>query len=163
MKTLLLMRHGKSSWKDGKHGEDKLRPLNKKGEKDAHKMVELLAEKKLFPQVILTSTALRARQTANVFLVHCYGEINFIALDDLFMAEPPALREVLRSVPDRAEKVMIIGHNPGLETLLQVLTGAVESLSPGSIAYLELPIDHWSELDAGIQVEKWEKWKPKDA
>lgn len=163
MKILLLMRHGKSSWKDSKHGEDKRRPLNKKGEKDAQKMMELVKEKDLFPQVILTSTALRARNTANIFLDHCDGEIHFIALDNLYMAEPPVIREVLRSVPDQMERVLVIGHNPGMECLLQELTGAVESLSPGSMAYLELPVEHWSALSSETQIEKWEKWRPKDA
>lgn len=164
MKTLLLMRHGKSSWKETKHqDDDKLRPLTKKGEKDAHKMCELLEEKELYPQVILTSTARRARATADVFLDHCCGEIIFIALDDLYMAEPPAIQESLKTIPDRAERAMVIGHNPGLECFLQVLTGAVESLPTASVAYLELPIDSWSELAVGIIAEKWEKWKPKDA
>ena len=164
MKTLLLMRHGKSSWKDTKHqDDDKLRPLTKKGEKDAHKMCELLEEKDLFPQVILTSTARRSRATANIFLDHCCGEITFIALDDLYMAEPPAIREALITVPDRADRAMVIGHNPGLECLLQFLTGAVESLPTANVAYLELSIDRWSELAIGTIAEKWEKWKPKDA
>ena len=163
MKTLLLMRHGKSSWKDTKKDEDKHRPLTKKGEKDAHKMSELLEEKGIFPQVILTSTAMRTRETANVFLARCHGEITFIALDALYMAEPPAIIDALKTVPDQAEKVMLIGHNPGLETLLQVLTGEVESLPTASAAYLELPIDSWSGISLDTQVEKWEKWKPKDA
>jgi phosphohistidine phosphatase len=164
MKTLLLMRHGKSSWRETKHqDDDKLRPLTKKGEKDAHKMCELLEENNLFPQVILTSTACRARATANVFLDHCRGEIIFIALDDLYMAEPPAILEALNVIPDRAERAMVIGHNPGLECLLQFLTGAVESLPTASVAYLELPTDSWSDLSIGTIVEKWEKWKPKDA
>jgi len=58
VKILLLMRHAKSSWKNDKL-PDKERPLNRRGEKDALKMSELLCEKELYPQYILTSTALR--------------------------------------------------------------------------------------------------------
>ncbi len=163
MKTLLLMRHGKSSWKDVKKDEDKLRPLTKKGEKDVGKMSELLEEKEILPQIILTSTAKRARETANIFLDQCCGEITYIALDTLYLAEPPAIIEALKTMPDQADRVIVIGHNPGLEGLLQHLTGAVESLPTSSIAYLELPIERWSELSLDAQVEKWDKWKPKDA
>lgn len=163
MKTLLLMRHGKASWKDTKKDEDKIRPLTKKGEKDAYKMGDLLEENDILPQVILTSTALRTRETAAVFLDRCCGEVTFIALDALYMAEPQGIIEVLKTMSDQADKVMVIGHNPGLEGVLQHLTGEVESLPTASVAYLELPIESWSAVTLDTQVEKWEKWKPKDA
>jgi phosphohistidine phosphatase len=163
MKTLLLMRHGKSSWKDVKKNEDKLRPLTKKGEKDAKTMVTLLEEKEFLPQLIFTSTAKRARDTANIFLAQCCGEITLTALDSLYMAEPQNVLDVLNRVDERVEKVMVIGRNPGLESLLQHLTGEVESLSTANIVYLQLPVNHWSELSLDTLVEKWEKWKPKDS
>jgi phosphohistidine phosphatase len=163
MKTLLLMRHGKASWKDVKKGDDKLRPLTKKGEKDAQKMSDLLDEKEILPQVILTSTAKRARETANVFLAQCCGEIAFVVKEALYLAEPQAVIEVLKTFQDRADRVMVIGHNPGLESLLQQFTGNVESLSTASIAYLELPIGSWADISLDTQAEKWETWKPKDA
>jgi phosphohistidine phosphatase len=162
MKTLLLMRHGKSSWKDAKKEEDKIRPLTKKGEKDVRKMNELLDEKDILPQVILTSTAWRSRETANIFLNQCCEEVTYIALDALYMAEPVNIVEVLKKVDNRADRVIVVGHNPGLEGLLQHLTGQVESLSTASIAYLELPIAHWSEISLETRAEKWEKWKPKE-
>lgn len=163
MKALLLMRHGKSSWKDVKKDEDKLRPLTKKGEKDVEKMSELLEEKDILPQIILTSTAKRARETANVFLDQCCEEITYIALDALYLAEPPTVINALKTTPDQAERVIVIGHNPGLEGLLQHLTGEVESLPTSSIAYLELPIEHWSDLSMETHAGKWEKWKPKES
>jgi phosphohistidine phosphatase len=162
MKTLLLMRHGKSSWKNTKDG-DKERPLTKKGEKDAHKMAEFLKEKDLLPQVILTSTAVRARTTARVILDKCAGEISFTALDSLYMAEPPVLVEALKTVSDAADRVLLVGHNPGLEGLALQLSGKVEGLSTATVTCLELPIASWSELTLETHAEKWEKWKPKDA
>lgn len=162
MKLLLLMRHAKSSWKNSKL-PDKERPLTRRGEKDVPKMVELLEEKNLLPQVILTSTALRCRMTAYAILNHCPGEITFKALDALYMAERAGIVDVLITVDDQADRVMVIGHNPGLEGLLQGLSGAVESLPTASIACIELPIQHWTELTRDTQAEKWEKWRPKDA
>jgi phosphohistidine phosphatase len=162
MKTLLLMRHAKSSWKNNKL-PDKERPLNKRGEKDAPKMSELLCEKELYPQAILTSTALRCRLNASAFLTECCQELNLQALEALYMAEPPAIIDALKNMADGFERVMVIGHNPGLETLLQQLTGEVESLPTASVAYLEIPVDHWNDITLDSTVKKWEKWKPKDA
>ncbi len=162
MKILLLMRHAKSSWKQKKL-DDKERPLNRKGEKDAPKMSELIQEKELFPQVILTSTALRCRLTAGALLERCCDELTVRALNGLYMAEPPAIVEAIQKADDPAQRLMIIGHNPGLESLLQTLTGEVESLPTASVAYLELPIDHWADLTLDTRAKTWDKWKPKDA
>jgi phosphohistidine phosphatase len=162
MKTLLLMRHGKSDWKDTKD-DDKMRPLTKKGGKDVRKMGEMLIEKGYLPQVVLTSTALRARQTAEFFLSQCCQEVTISARDVLYMAEPTAIVDAIKTVGDEVEKVMIIGHNPGLEGLFQQLSGKVESLSTANVAWLDLPIDHWADLTVDSQPEKWHKWKPKDA
>lgn len=162
MKTLLLMRHGKSDWKDAQD-DDKQRPLTKKGEKEAHKMGELIIEKGYLPQIILTSTAVRARTTALTFLKHCCEELTLKTLEALYLAEPLAIVEILKTVPDEANKVMVIGHNPGLEGLLQQLSGKVESLPTASAVGLELPIEHWADLSIETRAEKCHKWKPKDA
>ncbi len=162
MKTLLLMRHAKSSWKNSKL-PDKERPLNRRGEKDAPKMSELLQEKELFPQVILTSTALRCRETASVLLQNCCEELTLQAIEALYMAEPPAIIDALVHAPEQADRVMVIGHNPGLESLLQQLTGEVESLPTASVVYMELSIQRWADLTFDSKASAWEKWKPKDA
>lgn len=112
MKILLLVRHAKSSWKNEKL-PDKERPLNRRGEKDAVKMSELICEKDLYPQVILTSTALRSRLTAGVLLEQCCRELTLKAIDALYMAEPPAIVDVLKTIDDQVERVVVIGHNPG--------------------------------------------------
>jgi len=162
MKTILLMRHAKSSWKNQKL-PDKDRPLNKRGEKDALKMSELLLEKELYPQVILTSTALRSRLTASAILDQCCQEVTIRALDALYMAEPPAILDVIKTIDAQVDRVMVIGHNPGLESLLQRLTREVESLPTASIAFLEIPVDRWEDVSLDTTVEEWDKWKPKNA
>ncbi len=122
----------------------------------------MLQDKELCPQVILTSTALRCRLTASAILEECPGELTLKALEGLYMAEPPAILEALKQVDNQVDRVMVIGHNPGLESLLQMLTGEVESLPTASIAYLEVPIDRWGDISEEVPVKKWEKWKPKE-
>jgi phosphohistidine phosphatase len=161
MKTLLIMRHAKSSWKDTKL-KDRERPLNKRGKKNAKQMGDLLKEKELCPQLILGSPALRARQTAEAVAANCgyTGEISF--KDGLYMAEAEDVIKILRKLEDNLERVIVIGHNPGLESLLPLLSHQILSLPTGSIAYLSLPISTWKELDKDTDAELIELWKPKE-
>lgn len=161
MKTLLLMRHAKSSWKI-KDVTDQERPINKRGRKDAPRMGSLLLDRELIPQIIISSSALRARQTAELVAENAAyaGEIRYS--EKLYMAESDEYLQVLRQLPDDIERVLIIGHNPGLETLLQILSNQIESLSTAVIAHLYLPIESWMNLNSNTQGELIEIWRPKE-
>jgi len=161
MKTLLLMRHAKSSWK---HAElkDHERPLNKRGQQDAPVMGQLLVERELLPQEIISSSAARACQTAELLKESSgfNGKIEY--LDRLYMAEAEEYIDVLSQLSSDLERVMIIGHNPGLETLLQLLSGRIEALPTAVIAHLVLPISEWGELNGETEGELVEIWRPKE-
>ena len=160
MKTLILMRHAKSSWKD--HNlEDIDRPLKKRGKKDAQNIGKLIAEKELVPQIIYCSPAKRAQRTAEVILDELKQDIPLDTVDVLYMAEVPVFYQLIKSIPDELERVMIIGHNPGLESLVQLLSGQIESLSTGALANVSLPIKNWKELDAETKGELVDLFKPK--
>ncbi len=161
MKTLLLMRHGKSSWKDTGLSDHE-RPLNKRGQKDAPRMGMILHDRELLPQRILSSTALRARQTAEAITAVSDFQEEVTYLDQLYMAEADEYISVLRELPDSIERVMVIGHNPGLETLLQLLSGQIESLPTAVIAHLALPIRHWTELNTDTKGDLVDIWRPKE-
>jgi len=165
MKTLLLMRHAKSSWKDTKLS-DVERPLNKRGRQDAPLMGQLLIDRELVPQHILSSTAVRSQQTAEAVIEKITGSSDLNPqieyLDRLYMAEPPEYYEVLHKLHDGIERVMVIGHNPGLETLLQLLSNRIESLPTAVLAHLVLPIQSWSELTPDTTGELVDIWRPKE-
>lgn len=160
MRTLLIMRHGKSSWKDPALADSE-RPLKKRGRKESKSMAKLLDDKKFKPDLILCSTALRARQTAEIVV----DELNFKKqveyLDSLYMAELDVLLRVLQHLTD-VERVMIIGHNPGLESLTQLLTEKITSLPTASVARLKLPINNWQELSMDTRGELANLWIPRD-
>ncbi len=145
MKTLLLMRHAKSSWKDSKL-TDLDRPLNHRGQKDALLMGAALLEKELIPQKIVASPAVRARETvAGVIKSSKYtGETEFV--DAIYLAEPDTYITVLNVLPDSLERVLLVGHNPGMEGLVLKLSGRIESIEAGTVAHLSLPIQSWGEL-----------------
>ncbi len=161
MKSLLIMRHAKSSWKDSDI-RDYDRPLNKRGKVDAPAMGLLLKERELLPQRIISSTAVRARTTveALVSATDYTGEVIF--LDSFYLAESITYLKSLRLLSDDLERVMVVGHNPGLESLLQTLSGKVVALPTSAIAYISLPIKHWFELKPDTEGELVEYWVPRE-
>jgi phosphohistidine phosphatase len=160
MKKLLLMRHAKSSWKQ-KNLADIERPLNARGEKDAPVMGRLLRKKDILPDLIISSPAVRARLTAEEVGKKSHYPKDILFVDKLYMAEAPDILDTISTLPDDLETVLLIGHNPGLEYTLQLLTGKIESLSTANIAYVKLPIDHWAELNSETHCDLVKVWRPK--
>lgn len=161
MKTILLMRHAKSSW-DEKEEDDRDRPISKRGKKNAEDIADLLKDEKLKPDLILSSAALRARQTADVVIdeMKYHGDICYV--NKLYMGEVEAYAQQLQSLGDELQMVLIIGHNPSLSTLLQMVTGKVQALPTSAVAYLTVPIDSWKDFNLEAQGELVNLWRPKD-
>jgi phosphohistidine phosphatase len=161
MKTLLVMRHAKSSWKEAAQADEK-RPLNKRGRRDAPRMGRLLREKGLVPQAIVSSTAERARQTAIAAAEASgfEGEIQFEA--SLYAAPAEAYLALLQGMAPELQIVMVVGHNPGVDELVEELTGEDEHLSSGSIARIELPIERWEDLSPETEARLETSWRPRE-
>ncbi len=162
MKKLLLMRHAKSSFEDDQ-ASDFERGLNKRGEKDAPRMGKLLKDKGLVPDLILSSKAVRTSKTAEIVAekIGYKKEIQYV--EGLYLGEPDAYLEALHGLEDdQSQTVLVVGHNPGLESLLQVLTDKVESLPTGAIAALELPIRTWKALTYDVVADLEKVWRPRD-
>ena len=161
MKTLLLLRHAKSSWNDPTL-DDHERPLNGRGHRDAPRMGELVRECGLMPDVVISSDAVRARFTAEAMAeaAHYAGEI---LLDQrLYTAGPDDILSLLRRMRQNAETVMIVGHNPGLEELVEQLTGARQDLPTAALAQIVLPIDRWRDLTLSTRGTLMGHWRPKE-
>jgi phosphohistidine phosphatase len=157
MKTLLILRHGKSSWKDLTLA-DHDRPLKKRGKRDAPRMGNLLREEDLVPELILSSTAKRALRTAVLVADACRYDGEIDVRREFYPGYPDDYIEALIGVPDDYQTVMVVGHNPGLEELLEMLTGATEALPTTALAQVALPLKHWVELNDetdGILVNLW--------
>lgn len=160
LKTLLLLRHAKSSWKDTSLA-DYDRPLNERGLRDAPRMGALLGKQAPLPELILSSSARRAHDTTQLVVAASgyRGEIIFTRA--LYHAEPEDFIEVLHHVPDTYSCVMLVAHNPGLEMLLETLTGALEALPTGALAEIALPIPSWQALHEGVRGQLRGLWIPK--
>ena len=161
MKTLLLLRHAKSSWK---HPElaDHDRPLNKRGKRTAPLMGALFLDEDLIPDLILCSSAVRAHTTALLVAKACAyaGEIK--QTRKLYLAEPQTYVEVLRQVAEKHARVLVVGHNPGLEALIEALTGGAMAMPTAALAQVELSLKRWSDLDTDTDCKLVNVWRPKD-
>lgn len=148
MKTLLLVRHAKSSW--GEPGlPDHERPLNDRGRHDAPIMGKRLAKRGVEPDVILTSTAVRARTTAGIIAGALDVEPRRIVTDDrLYAASREELLEVIFTLDDALACVMMIGHNPGLAELAHRFSEEIDDMPTCAVAEFGFDVTAWSQLDA---------------
>jgi phosphohistidine phosphatase len=160
MKLLLILRHAKSSWKETGLS-DHSRPLNQRGIKAAPRMGQVLFEEDLVPDLILSSTARRARDTADLVADASgfEGEIHFV--ESFYHASPSDYLETLSSLSSDVNIVMIVGHNPGMEMLLEMLTGEEERLPTAALALIQLPIKNWSQLSDEAEGELINLWLPR--
>lgn len=159
MRKLLLLRHAKSSW-DDPCLDDHERPLNKRGTRDASRVGAWICEQELRPDVVLCSDAVRTRATLAIVLAELGGAAPSVSFEPrLYLAEPPAIIEVLKRAPDEAMRCMVVGHNPGLHALALGLSGGggkkdlaalAMRMPTAALAVVELEIDSWSALRPGI-------------
>jgi phosphohistidine phosphatase len=161
MKTLLLLRHAKSSWDDPTL-PDHDRPLNKRGKRDAPRMGALLAEHELVPDLVLCSTAARTVETARAVIAACGYDGEVRLSRELYHAPAHLYAAILRREPSRHARVLLVGHNPGLEELAGQLVGSPLHLSTAGLAWLKLSIDHWDGLQLDGRARLAELWRPKE-
>lgn len=151
MKRLHILRHAKSSW-DDEGLPDHERPLAPRGEKAAARIADHVRSASVAPDLVLCSTAVRARQTLAALLPVLPGDVEILLEDDLYGASLDSLIERLREVDDRMGAVLVVGHNPTLHALALALTergDALDRFPTGALATVALP-GPWSELGESL-------------
>lgn len=160
MKILYLLRHAKSSWTNA-NLSDFERPLNERGLNAAPFMGELMARNALAPDVIVSSPATRAAETAR--LVKDAGGLNAeIRFEErIYEASPNTLRQVISELSDDLDSAMLVGHNPGMEAIIRYLADRIEPMPTAALAVIKLKIDSWADVreDSGKIVTVY---RPKD-
>jgi phosphohistidine phosphatase len=162
MRRLLILRHAKSSW-DDPHLDDHDRPLNGRGKRDAPRVGERLREERILPDRIVSSTAVRARRTAEEVAEACGYDREIALAQRLYGAEPDDCLALLRELPDEDETVMLVGHNPCLEDLVARLAGRAERMPTAALAVFDLPLDSWAEITSGSRGKLLALWRPKES
>ena len=154
VRRLHLLRHAKSSW-DDRALTDRDRPLAPRGRRAATRIARWAREHEVHPQVVVTSSAVRARETLQGVLPGL-GEPEVCIEVALYAASAETLLRRIRALPDEAEEAMLVGHNPGLGDLVLQLAEpgklrerAEAKVPTGALATLEADIASWSELEPG--------------
>jgi phosphohistidine phosphatase len=157
MLTLSLLRHAKSSWSDPRL-KDFERPLNDRGETAAPRMGAFMARRGLAPDLILCSTAVRARQTLNLVLPHLKGAPAVTYENALYLASSATMLKRLQKVPAGVSHSMIVGHDPGMQTLAVELARAgnaddlaslAEKFPTAGLAVIVFDVDAWPDVHWG--------------
>ncbi|MBN1766145.1 MAG: histidine phosphatase family protein [Sedimentisphaerales bacterium] len=161
MKTLLLMRHAKSSWKD-QSLSDHERPLNKRGKRDAPRMGELIKQKHLVPDMIISSTAVRARKTAEKVAQACGYTGEVVLRQELYHASPGTCLAVLARLGADNETVLLIAHNPGMVELLDMLSDNPLDFPTAALAQITFEVDEWSDISLGHPGCLMNFWRPRE-
>jgi phosphohistidine phosphatase len=149
-KQLILVRHGKSSWEFDVRDHD--RPLIFKGIQDAHSIGESLQEFPTRPDLIWSSTAARALQTATILTEYVDYDLKKLALKrDLYTFESQDLLKMVKSIPESTETCMMVSHNHGLTDLANQLGNHYFSNVPTTgVVLIEFENTQWSDITKGI-------------
>jgi phosphohistidine phosphatase len=154
MKSLLLLRHAKSSWKDASL-PDFDRPLKKRGRKAAPLVGKLMRERKLRPDLVFCSPARRTRDTLELVLEKAKLDAEPVFDKRLYAASASELLQVLAEVGEDVDEVLLVGHNPGLEDLLEILTGEAPAVPTATLSRVALDIESWRDAREGSGRLEW--------
>lgn len=161
IKLLLILRHAKSSWESAELS-DHDRPLNNRGKRDAPRIGRKLLKEGLIPQVIISSSAVRAYSTAEKVAKACGYEDEILVDSSLYGSGYTEYLNVLINQDDNYDIVMLVGHNPHSEQLLEILTGKMVTIPTCAVAYVKLSISTWKKLNEHTKGELVDIWRPKE-
>ncbi|MGE0706912.1 MAG: histidine phosphatase family protein [Planctomycetota bacterium] len=162
LRRLIVMRHAKSSWKDVGQ-TDHERPLNKRGRQDAPRVGERLAALGWRPERVLSSDARRTRETCELLCGEWEPAPEVSFHEELYLAGPSTVADLLRELPDELETALVLGHNDGWEHVVAWLSGRREHLTTANAALLSLEAASWSAaVDAAPGWTLHEVVRPKE-
>ncbi len=149
VKTLTLIRHAKSSWAD-QGLADRERPLNDRGRRDAPEMGRRLAVRGLSPDLLLSSPVVRARTTAEEIAAELgYPPADIVYDERIYTADLDTLFRIVQDLDDSDNHVVMFGHNPGFESLADLLTDEVIGRMPTCcVVSFEFDTDRWSGVES---------------
>ncbi len=147
MRRLILLRHGKSSWDDARL-DDFARPLAPRGLRNVPEMGRRLAARDLAVSLIVSSPAARAISTARGVARELeYREDRIVEEPSLYLAEPDAILAIARQAPATAPTLMIVGHNPGLTDLANMLDNVrLDNMPTGGMLCVEFDAPTWADI-----------------
>lgn len=147
MKTVVLVRHSKSSW-DAPGVPDFERPLNERGKRDAPDMARRLQQRGIVIDTFISSPAKRAKRTATIFAETLgANKEDIISVPELYHAGPLELLAAIHSAPVTASVIAIFGHNPGITELANQLTEVrLDNMPTSAVFSVQADINSWTDF-----------------
>lgn len=161
MKTLLVLRHAKSSWADNSLS-DHDRPLKGRGKRDAPRMGRLLKDQDLIPDLIVSSSARRAISTAKLLAEACGYESEIEVTREFYHAAPETYLEYIAYLSEDVDVVMVVGHNPGVEELVEEFSERWERMPTAALAVIHLDVESWADLSSETEGQLVSLWTPRE-
>lgn len=153
---LLLMRHGKSDWTTTHWQRDQDRPLAPRGIKAAKQMGKWVRTSDQLPDLIVSSRALRARETADLFVQGARTPIPIQFSDGFYESTPERVLAAIRQRPEQVVSVMAVGHEPTWSELAsQLMGGGALAFPTGAIARIDFEVNDWAKIHPGEGILKW--------
>ncbi|MCA1579042.1 MAG: histidine phosphatase family protein [Acidobacteria bacterium] len=154
MRTLYLLRHAKSSWKDATL-PDFERPLKGRGRDAAQQIGRFLVSKKVAVGALISSPSVRTRQTIGIVLSHVELGVEPQFDQRIYEASLSALVQVLSEIPDDTKAAMLVGHNPGMEEMVAFLTRESRHMPTCALAKISIAGSSWKEAQRGAGKLEW--------
>ena len=145
MKGLLLLRHAKTSKKDAPVSDD-MRPLSDSGKYEVYKMGKFIKNTKLFPSLIISSNAKTAKDTSNLLAEFIDYKKDIHLSELLYETNPKNYIDVISEISNNINMVLLVGHNPILENLIELITNELIIMDNCSLVHIILPITKWMEI-----------------
>lgn len=156
MKTVYFFRHAKSDW-EAEFGADRERPIKKRGVKDARRVGRFLAETDQLPDLVLCSPALRTRQTlAEAVKGGNWPEVEEHLIEGLYESTAERVLFEIREIPDTAEVVLLLGHEPTWsDAVAHLIGGGTVRMVTASVARVDLDVARWVDVTPGYGELIW--------
>jgi phosphohistidine phosphatase len=154
MRTLYLLRHAKSSWKDASLADFE-RPLKGRGRDAAEQMGRFLASKKVTVGALISSPSVRTRQTIDIVLSQVELGVEPQFDQRIYEASLSTLVQIVSEIPDDTKAAMLVGHNPGMEEMLAFLTRESRHMPTCTLAKISIAGSSWKEAQRGAGKLEW--------
>lgn len=156
MKTVIFFRHGKSDW-DAAFGRDHDRPINTRGKRDSARMGQFLSNAGQVPDRIVTSSAIRARQTLERAIDGgSWGDVSTLVTDDLYEANPEAVLSVIHLQEDKWSRLLLVGHEPTWsQMIVTCIGGGAVKVSTATMARIDFHAPTWEDIAFGRGTLRW--------
>tara|TARA_B100001996_G_scaffold346208_1_gene303010 strand:- start:369 stop:866 length:498 start_codon:yes stop_codon:yes gene_type:complete len=161
MKSVIIFRHGKSDW-NAPYGVDHDRPLSPRGIDAAKLMGSFLLNKKQIPDLVISSTAVRAKTTAELAYKNGHWDCELIYEKNIYGGSPNYLLDLIQNQDDQYSSICLVGHEPNFSSFIALACdSAYVRFTTANMAKIDFSVETWDQINFGKGSLKWHQ-RPKD-